>query len=327
MAISESDISIIIPTYKYVTKVTRALESALASGAGEIIVLDDHSQDGSIEKLLAYSDPRLTIIENDCTLGLWENHYKGLKLATKSWIKFIQADDYLLPNGLAAYAAAVEPGTSVIAGLPLIKDDVTGDAYLVYELQAPLTLEWKQFEKLSAIFGNFLGSPSYTMLRADVIDLECRIWNSHLSVDMIIGAIAADKGLVVVLPPGAIGHGAHPLQDSKTQSATLGLERMVLSLEYLRRYSKRLKKLSNIWFILNLKVNFRTGLRGILRREERWSAIPSLLWRMITDLTISDWRDILELKREWMHANRFRRSVNPPFCVLDALRDDSKELS
>lgn len=38
MPIPESDISILIPTYKYRDKVVRAVESALASGAGEVAI-------------------------------------------------------------------------------------------------------------------------------------------------------------------------------------------------------------------------------------------------------------------------------------------------
>jgi hypothetical protein len=41
VAIPQADISIIIPTYRYRDKVVRAVLSALASGAGEIIVVDD----------------------------------------------------------------------------------------------------------------------------------------------------------------------------------------------------------------------------------------------------------------------------------------------
>jgi hypothetical protein len=251
MPIPEDAISILIPTYRYRDRVVRALESALASGAGEIIVTDDCSRDGTIEALAPYRDPRLTVIENPTNLGLWENHLYALSLATRPWIKFIQADDYLLPDGLARFAAAADPDISVISGAPIVKDDSTGKTWLIYTLREPLTWTWPDFERACWLFGWVLGSPSYMMMRADAITRDPAAWRTVVSADMVVGAIAASRGRVRMLPPGAIGHGAHALQDSHTQYPSRGMRRALNSYAYLRATGDdRLRQLANAWSAL-----------------------------------------------------------------------------
>jgi hypothetical protein len=322
MAIPEGDIAILIPTYKYRDKVVRALESALASRAGEIIVIDDCGRDGTIERLAAYSDPRLTVIENDRNLGLWENHLKALSLATKPWIKFIQADDYLLPGGLAQFAAAADINVTVISGAPVLRNDETGVTSLTYKLSRPINLDWSAFETMCLRFGNFLGSPSYMMFRADAMELDPALWNTHVSLDMVVGAIAAAHGTVVVLPPGAIGHGVHPLQDAKTQSAPLGLTRMANSLSYLRaRPEPGLRRLANLWTFLNTPSMLKTMARGLMMREASPARIIGPVWRMIAGLSAADWRQIGAAHAMLGSARQARRTMAVPFDLDNVLAE------
>ncbi|MFT5511185.1 MAG: glycosyltransferase involved in cell wall biosynthesis, partial [Hyphomicrobiaceae bacterium] len=137
MPIEQTDISVLIPTYRYRDKVVRAVESALASDAGEIVVVDDCGRDGTIERLAAYSDPRLRIYENAYNMGLWENHLQALGMATRPWIKFIQADDYLLPGGLMAFADGAGDGVTVVFGVPTVRDDVTAELSYFHWLERP----------------------------------------------------------------------------------------------------------------------------------------------------------------------------------------------
>lgn len=314
MPIPESDISILIPTYKYRNKVVRALESALASRAGEIIVVDDRGRDGTMERLAAYSDPRLTIIENEHNLGLWENHLKALKLATKPWIKFIQADDYLLPGGLAKYAASADSGVTVVSGAPILKDDETGESWLTYILSHPLRLEWEAFESMCLRFGNFLGSPSYMLLRADAIERDPELWREQVSVDMVMGAIAVARGAVVVLPPGAIGHGAHSLQDAKTQRAPLGLARMANSLAYLRANpDAKLRRLANLWTVQNARPMLKTMARGLIFSEGRPARVVGPVWRMFADVSMADWRAVRASRSALKAAKSYRATAGQPF--------------
>lgn len=266
MPISEADISVLIPTYRYRDKVGRAVESALASGAGEIVVTDDRSGDGTMKLLAGYDDPRLRVYENAQNLGLWENHLAALGHATKPWIKFIQADDYLLPGGLAAYATAVDPGVTVVWGCPIVKDDETGAESRFHDLAAPRRMTGAALLDLCLHVGWLLGSPSHMMLHADAFPRDPTAWDTGISADLVNGAVAAAQGDVVLLPPGAIGQGSHPRQDAKTQGHRLGLQRMLTSAAYLAaRPEPELRRFAALWARVNLPSGMHTAMSGVLR--------------------------------------------------------------
>jgi glycosyltransferase involved in cell wall biosynthesis len=319
MSIPESDISILIPTYRYRDKVVRALQSALASGAGEIIVVDDRGQDGTIERLAEFSDPRLIVRENDRNLGLWENHLVALSMATRPWIKFIQADDYLLPGGLAAYAAAVDEGVTVVWAGPTVKDDLTGETMQYHTLARRRRVKPRQLQAACLCVGWILGSPSHMMLRSEAIERDPEAWQTRISADLVVGSIAAARGDTVLVPHGALGQGAHPLQDAKMQSSHLILDRTVRSLAYLRnRPEPGLRRFSNLWTVLNFKSMLKTVSRGILRREDPTRDLIASAWHMGADLSVADWREIIEARAQLIYASGFRKSAKLPID-LDAV--------
>jgi hypothetical protein len=325
MPISENDISVLIPTYRYREKVGRAVESALASGAGEIIVTDDRSDDGTMELLAGYLDPRLSVYENPVNLGLWENHLAALGHATRPWIKFIQADDYLLPGGLAAYAAAAEPSTSVVWCCAIVKDDSTGEEMLFNELSAPRRLNGVALLDACLHVGWLLGSPSHMMLRADAITRDPAAWNTEISADVVIGAIAAAQGDVALLQPGAIGQASHPGQDAKTQGLHRGLRRMVTTSTYLHaRPEPELRRFAMLWAAMNRRTVLRIALSGALRgRIPPVEAFRLTLHNRVLSRGINR-RDRVVLD----NARTYRRSAHTPHdiaAVLDRLCPSSTE--
>lgn len=280
MPISEADISVLIPTYRYRDKVGRAVESALASGAGEIVVIDDRSGDGTMKLLAGYDDPRLRVYENAQNLGLWENHLAALGHATRPWIKFIQADDYLLPGGLAAYAAFAEPGVSVVWSCAIVRDDETGAEACYHDLAAPRRMKGATLLDLCLHVGWVLGSPSHMMLRADTFPRDVTAWDTGISADLVNGAVAAAQGDVVLLPPGAIGQGSHPRQDAKTQGHRRGLQRMLASATYLAaRPEPELQRFAALWARVNLHAGIRTALSGVLRGRLGPVEAVAFAWR------------------------------------------------
>ncbi|PZX45760.1 glycosyl transferase family 2 [Roseinatronobacter thiooxidans] len=268
MPISESDISVLIPTYKYRDKVARAVDSALASGAGEIIVADDCSRDGTMELLASYNDPRLRAIENPINIGLWENHLAALEHATKPWIKFIQADDYLLPGGLTVYAAAADPGVSVVWSNPLVIDEATGATRHNHRVTKIWRLSGEDYLDLAIRSCWILGSPSQMMLRADAVVRDPAAWITEISADLVFGAVAASRGDVVLLPAGGVAHVEHARQDSNTQGARRGLRRLVGTVEYLLDQPEpALRRFGTFWAAQNRRVAWRTAMSGVLRQK------------------------------------------------------------
>src|SRR5260370_30861350 len=88
-------------------------------------VSDDASNDGAGEAWQAVRDDRLRIVVQPVNLGLWRNHFALLRRATRPWLKFLQNDDRIAPNGLRQMVDAIGPSTSIVSSLDLVKDAKT----------------------------------------------------------------------------------------------------------------------------------------------------------------------------------------------------------
>jgi glycosyltransferase involved in cell wall biosynthesis len=94
-------ISVIIPLYNKEQEIKRCLDSVLCQTFQdfEVIVVDDHSSDGSLGIVKSYSDPRITVIEQDHHgVAYTRNH--GVDLAIGEYLAFIDADDEWMPKHL-----------------------------------------------------------------------------------------------------------------------------------------------------------------------------------------------------------------------------------
>lgn len=94
-------ISIIIPCYNNERFVGEAIESVLSQSYGnrELIVIDDGSEDSSLDIIKSFSKHLIWKSQTNAGAPVARNH--GLRLATGAYIKFLDADDVLLPGILA----------------------------------------------------------------------------------------------------------------------------------------------------------------------------------------------------------------------------------
>lgn len=266
MAIKESDVSILIPTYRQPALVTRALESALATGAGEIIVSDDRSGDDTQTTLARYRDPRLIVVEQPVNLGLWRNHLALLQMSGRPWVKFLQHDDWLLPGGLWALASNVDDGVSVVGSLYLCENLQTGRTWRGYELQGPVRWSSDEYMERLCTVGNELGRPSGTLFRSSVLERSPDAWRNNMSCDLVANVLAASRGDVVLIPSGAWCTGEHIGQDTQTQSFHGMMERIYETQAYLAtRPDARIDRFASTWFLAKSLWTSRAAL-GAIRR-------------------------------------------------------------
>ncbi|EHH9691985.1 glycosyltransferase family 2 protein [Campylobacter lari] len=112
-----SQISIILPTYNVEKYIARALESCINQTFKdiEIIVVDDLGNDKSIDiaKEYANKDNRIKIIHNEENLKLLRARYEGAKVATSSYIMFLDPDDYLELNACEKCINALNKGENI----------------------------------------------------------------------------------------------------------------------------------------------------------------------------------------------------------------------
>lgn len=99
-------ISIAIPTYKRVSLLKEAIESALSQrrcSPYEVIVLDNDQSDRILEVVSLFDPSRIGVYQNSTNLGMWGNMNRALDLAKGEWILMLHDDDLLLPDALQVF--------------------------------------------------------------------------------------------------------------------------------------------------------------------------------------------------------------------------------
>jgi glycosyltransferase involved in cell wall biosynthesis len=99
-------VSVVVPCYNQAHFLAEAIESALTQTYRplEVIVVDDGATDDTAEVAARYPDVRCVRQNNQ---GLAAARNAGLRVSTGEQVVFLDADDRLLPDGIAAGAAAL----------------------------------------------------------------------------------------------------------------------------------------------------------------------------------------------------------------------------
>lgn len=96
--------SIIIPTYNHAHLIHRCLDSIVSQTFGnwEAIVVNNFSQDNTIDVVERYSDPRIRLVNNANGGVIAVSRNKGISESVGDWICFLDSDDWWAPNKLEA---------------------------------------------------------------------------------------------------------------------------------------------------------------------------------------------------------------------------------
>jgi glycosyltransferase involved in cell wall biosynthesis len=94
--------SIIIPTYNHAHFIGRCLDSVLQQTYQnwEAIVVNNFSEDNTIEMVEGYNDPRIRLINNANGGVIAVSRNKGISEAKGDWVCFLDSDDWWYPNKL-----------------------------------------------------------------------------------------------------------------------------------------------------------------------------------------------------------------------------------
>ena len=89
-------VSVIIPVYNNSPYLDKCIESVLKQTYKklEIIIVDDHSTDNSLEVILKYHDKRIKVVKLRKNSGAAIARNKGTELATGDYICYLDSDDY-----------------------------------------------------------------------------------------------------------------------------------------------------------------------------------------------------------------------------------------
>lgn len=103
-------ITVLLPLYNAASYLDEALDSILAQSWTdfELLVIDDGSTDGSLEKITARTDARIRVELLPRNQGVVAALNRGLELARGAYIARMDADDIALPDRLAHQLAYME---------------------------------------------------------------------------------------------------------------------------------------------------------------------------------------------------------------------------
>ncbi len=103
------DVSVLIPAYNCENTIRRAIDSALGQTYQdfELIVVDDGSQDGTLEVIKTIADPRIKVVRHPKNSGEAEARNTAIKSASGRYLAFLDSDDEWLPEKLSRQLEAI----------------------------------------------------------------------------------------------------------------------------------------------------------------------------------------------------------------------------
>lgn len=103
-----STITLIVPAYNEGPFIDRAIQSIRNQTVpfDQVILIDDHSTDGTREKIIAQTD--FIRIEHPDNRGVSAARNMGIDQATGDWVTFLDADDELTPDACEKMHKAIE---------------------------------------------------------------------------------------------------------------------------------------------------------------------------------------------------------------------------
>lgn len=130
-------VSVVIPTFRREQGVVAAVRSVLAQGdvVHEVIVVDDSAENSAASHVAAIGDPRVRYVPCETPTGgrpaVVRN--RGLRLATGTYLYFLDDDDEMEPGALDVLTAALERVAGVGVAIGVVQPVGTDDRALAHE--------------------------------------------------------------------------------------------------------------------------------------------------------------------------------------------------
>lgn len=110
------DISLILTAYNFEAYIEAAIQSLLQQDTGwqfELIVVDDYSSDGTLDKIHAFQDERIHLIQHTENKGAAASINEAFALAQGRYIGRFDGDDIWLPHFLSTSVEILEQNPQV----------------------------------------------------------------------------------------------------------------------------------------------------------------------------------------------------------------------
>lgn len=199
-------VSVIIPSYKRVSSIMKSIDSALAQTVRdiEVIVIDDASQDGTVELVRDIDDDRVVLLEHEYNKGANAARALGIAHARGEWVAFLDSDDQWLPTKLQRQLELLESlGDDyglcttwlTIVGpqgefLRHLETSISADAYEVLQCSNPLGSFSSAIIRRAAVLE--VGSVNVSLP-------ACQDWDLFARVSRIVKVCIVPEHLVLYL--------------------------------------------------------------------------------------------------------------------------------
>lgn len=270
-------ISIVIPVYNGEKSIVKTIESAVNQTFTdfELIIINDGSQDGTLETISQITDSRLQVFSYENS-GVTVSRNRGIEKASGEFIAFLDADDLWTPDKLQSQLFALQENPE--AAVAYSWTDWIDESGKFLRPGSHITANGDVYKKLLLI--NFLDNGSNPLIRKQAL-LEIGGFDELLPPsedwDMWL-RLAAKYDFVGVPFPQVL----YRFSTNSASSNVLRLESSCLrliektfaqadgSLQPLKRYS-----LANIYKYLIYK-----SLEGFPEQKKGWNAIK-FLWNAL----------------------------------------------
>lgn len=162
-------VSVCIPVYNGEKYITQAVASVLRQTYKdyELLIVDNHSTDHTLEKVTHFSDKKIRLIKNDKNYGMFENWNICLRQARGEYIQMLCADDFLAPECLEGKVRILDRYQDVVMVFNASNVvDAEGKRILKRRpFHKNLICDGQRMAKKSFRTGNIYGEPSNVMFR------------------------------------------------------------------------------------------------------------------------------------------------------------------
>ncbi len=274
-------ISVIIPAYNAERTIIETIQSVQQQSFQdfEIIVINDGSQDKTVELVQSIQDERLQIFSYE-NGGLPVARNRGISHATSEFIAFLDADDLWTADKLQLQLTALEqnPKAGVAYSWTCFMDVDEQGKPLSFLPSPRYSFAGNVYEKL--LVSDFIHSGSNTLIRREAIEStgefdptlkSCEDWDYWLRL--------AARWYFVVVPkhqilyrraPGAMSSKVEVMKEASLIAMEKAYQAAPPELQYLKSYTLT----SFHVYCASLYLQHRTDIGGVSQaRQHLWSAI------------------------------------------------------
>ncbi len=120
-------ISIIMAAYNAEKTISEAISSVLSQTYHkyELIVIDDHSTDKTLQVVKTFHDVRIKLITHSQNMGVTQSRHDGVLMAKADWIAILDSDDLWMPEKLEMQVKYLETtrGDFIFTGTSFIHNN------------------------------------------------------------------------------------------------------------------------------------------------------------------------------------------------------------